>query len=224
MLTIGEKIRYFRTQRGLTQAQLAEYSGLHPVSVRKYETNKMQPQLPQIERIASALGVSVGAIAGTDTASIRYETEGDLMGLLISWYKAGILCIEGKRGENNVIDVDTAQLKFTPGFRRFFYAVSETDNKKETIRMDDLSLRFMTDSAFKKLLQWEGLYHSYRLMQQKYEGNPDSTVQSALQEMADTLELTEMNLQASLLILNLPQGGLTVKANRWYLSPKSTKE
>ena len=74
----------------------------------------MQPQLPQIERIASALGVSVGAIAGTDTASIRYETEGDLMGLLISWYKAGILCIEGKRGENNVIDVDTAQLKFAP--------------------------------------------------------------------------------------------------------------
>ena len=114
MLTIGEKIKYFRTQRGLTQAQLAEYSGLHPVSVRKYETNKMQPQLPQIERIASALGVSVGAIAGTDTASIRYETEGDLMGLLISWYKAGILCIEGKRGENNVIDVDTAQLKFAP--------------------------------------------------------------------------------------------------------------
>ena len=63
MLTIGEKIKYFRTQRGLTQTQLAEYSGLHPVSVRKYETNKMQPQLPQIERIAFALGVSVGAIA-----------------------------------------------------------------------------------------------------------------------------------------------------------------
>ena len=90
--------------------------------------------------------------------------------------------------------------------------------------MDDLNLRFMTDSAFKKLLQWEGLYHSYRLMQQKYEGNPSSTVQSALQEMADTIELTEMNLQASLLILNLPQGGLTVKANRWYPSSKSTKE
>ena len=106
----------------------------------------MQPQLPQIERIAFALGVSVGAIAGTDTASIRYETEGDLMELLISWYKAGILFIEGKRGENNVIDVDTAQLKFTPAFRRFFYAVSETDNKTETIRMDDLLLNVLAST------------------------------------------------------------------------------
>ena len=52
----------------------------------------------------------------------------------------------------------------------------------------------------------------------------DLRTTEALQEMADTIELTEMNLQASLLILNLPQGGLTVKANRWYPSPKSTKE
>ena len=61
-------------------------------------------------------------------------------------------------------------------------------------------------------------------MRQKYEGNPSTAVQGALQEMADTIELTEMNLQASLLILNLPQGGLTVKANRWYPPLKEPKE
>ena len=40
MLTVGDKIKYFRKQRGMTQAQLAELTGIHPVSIRKYEINK----------------------------------------------------------------------------------------------------------------------------------------------------------------------------------------
>ena len=46
-MTIGEKIKYCRKQIGITQDKLAELTGIHPVSIRKYETNKM-------------LGVSVG--------------------------------------------------------------------------------------------------------------------------------------------------------------------
>ena len=60
-MTIGEKIKYFRTRIGITQAKLAELSGIHPVSIRKYETNKMVPQSPQIDRIAEALGISQSA-------------------------------------------------------------------------------------------------------------------------------------------------------------------
>ena len=30
MLTVGDKIKYFRKQRGMTQAQLAELTGIHP--------------------------------------------------------------------------------------------------------------------------------------------------------------------------------------------------
>ena len=33
MLTVGDKIKYFRKQRGMTQAQLAELTGIHPVSI-----------------------------------------------------------------------------------------------------------------------------------------------------------------------------------------------
>ena len=53
-MTIGEKIRYYRKQLGITQGKLAELTGIHPVSIRKYEINKMQPQPQQIERIAAA--------------------------------------------------------------------------------------------------------------------------------------------------------------------------
>lgn len=49
-MTIGEKIRYCREQIGITQGKLAELTGIHPVSIRKYETNKMQPQPPQLEK------------------------------------------------------------------------------------------------------------------------------------------------------------------------------
>ena len=60
-MTIGEKIRYCREQIGITQGKLAELTGIHPVSIRKYETNKMQPQPPQLEKIAAALSVILWA-------------------------------------------------------------------------------------------------------------------------------------------------------------------
>ena len=66
-MTIGERIKFFRKSRGITQSQLAKLSGVHPVSVRKYETNKMVPQPEQIRRIADALAVSYYAIAGTES-------------------------------------------------------------------------------------------------------------------------------------------------------------
>ena len=43
-MTIGKKIKYLREHRGMTQAELAEATGIHPVSIRKYETDKMTPQ------------------------------------------------------------------------------------------------------------------------------------------------------------------------------------
>ena len=39
-MTIGEKIKYFRKRIGITQAKLAELSGIHPVSIRKYEIRR----------------------------------------------------------------------------------------------------------------------------------------------------------------------------------------
>ena len=63
-MTIAEKIKYCRIKQGLTQAQLAEFSGIHPVSIRKYETGKMVPQPEQLYKIAEALGISYVALLG----------------------------------------------------------------------------------------------------------------------------------------------------------------
>ena len=118
-MTIGEKIKYFRIQKGMTQAKLAELSGIHPVSIRKYETNKMIPQSQQIDKIAETLEISSFAITGFEN-NIRLETVGDFMGLLIMLIKINIVLIEGERGENEIYKQETVAFKINPFLSQFF--------------------------------------------------------------------------------------------------------
>lgn len=90
-MTIGEKIKYCRKQIGITQDKLAELTSIHPIFIRKYKTNKMQPQPPQLEKIATVLSVSYNTLNGSDTARLRLETVGDLMGVLMVLCNSSIL-------------------------------------------------------------------------------------------------------------------------------------
>ena len=49
----------YRKLRGLTQAQLAEKSGVAAISIHQYESDKRQPRLEQICAIAAALNIPV---------------------------------------------------------------------------------------------------------------------------------------------------------------------
>ena len=61
-MTVGEHIREIRKQRGMTQAQLAEKSGVAAISIHQYETGKRNPQLAQLIRIAAVLGFDWNSI------------------------------------------------------------------------------------------------------------------------------------------------------------------
>ena len=201
MLTIGEKIKYFRKQRGITQAQLADLSGIHPVSIRKYETNKMQPQTAQIERIAAALGVNASAIDGMNSANIRLDSHGDLMGLLIAWHKAGILRIEGERDEAQKIIASTAHFSVNPALSSLFRLThSESENKK-AIHPDDLCLELKSASLLENLLRWEYIYNGYVTMSEKYKDTDSEATRNALAELASDLELIELEMQSSQILL-----------------------
>ena len=117
-MTIGEKIKYFRKRIGITQAKLAELSGIHPVSIRKYEINRMVPQTPQIDRLAEALGVSSFALAGIEN-NIRLETVGDFMGLMIMLIKTKIVSINGEREENDLLNIES--ISFVVNVFCFFF-------------------------------------------------------------------------------------------------------
>lgn len=63
-MTIGERIKEFRKNMGITSARLAELSGVHPVAIRKYETNRANPRADTIEKLAAALNVEVRDLKG----------------------------------------------------------------------------------------------------------------------------------------------------------------
>ena len=109
-MTIGEKIKYLRELMRLTQSQLADAASLHPVSIRKYETNKMQPQLPQIEKIAAALKISPNALIGLENSNLRLETVGDFMSILYMLLDTKQLKIMGERNEDGLLKPDTLSL------------------------------------------------------------------------------------------------------------------
>lgn len=198
MFTVGDKIKYFRKQRGMTQAQLAELTGIHPVSIRKYEINKMQPQSQQVERIAEALRVNSGALSSSNSDIIHMETKGDLMSLLMLWHKSGILSIEGERGEDNLLDAATVRLQPNTVFGTYLALSCDQAKKEEIIQLDNLSVVLQDKSILQNLLRWESLYNGYVLMSEKYGDSDSEPTLTALNELRENLELIEMELQGSM--------------------------
>ena len=70
-MTQGERIRYIRTERGLTQQQLGEMCGFSTttadVRIRQYESNKKSPKDDTLRVIAKALKVNYAAIKNYDS-------------------------------------------------------------------------------------------------------------------------------------------------------------
>ena len=192
MLTVGEKIKYFRKRLGLTQDQLAEITGIHPVSIRKYETNKMQPQAAQIERIAEALHVNRSAIDGFMSLP-RLDTVGDLAGLLIEWHKSGILMIQGERNNDKQITADTAKLVPSSLFCDWFQIEVLSNKKKKAIVLDDFLIKLADQSLLNDLLRWERLYCVY-VNASKFIENADQETLNNYFELESSLEAIELEM------------------------------
>ena len=60
--SVGQRIRNYRTQRGLSQEKLAELSGCHPTYIGQVERGEKNATLESIEKIASALNVSLSKL------------------------------------------------------------------------------------------------------------------------------------------------------------------
>lgn len=59
MTTFGERLRAMRMARKWTQLQLGVRIGVDQTQISNYENGRIHPQLATIERMASALNVSV---------------------------------------------------------------------------------------------------------------------------------------------------------------------
>lgn len=59
---VGQRIRNYRTQNGLSQEKLAELSGCHPTYIGQLERGEKNATLESIERITAALGISLSKL------------------------------------------------------------------------------------------------------------------------------------------------------------------
>jgi len=55
-----KEVRRIRKERGLSQAQLSELSGVDPASLSLIETGRRSPGIEVLQKLADALGVEVG--------------------------------------------------------------------------------------------------------------------------------------------------------------------
>lgn len=63
-MEIGKRIREIRTQKEMTQAELADKSGVALITLSQYERGKRQPRLERLTEIAKALNVPIGELMG----------------------------------------------------------------------------------------------------------------------------------------------------------------
>lgn len=68
-MKIGEKIRKYRTEQGLSQKQLAAMAGLSEPAIRNYELGNRTPSEKHLTNIAKALNISTFAISDPDLES-----------------------------------------------------------------------------------------------------------------------------------------------------------
>ena len=59
---IGSQLRHYRKQRGWTQTELAERTGLKRTALGAYEEGRAEPRLAALVRLAHVLDVSLDAL------------------------------------------------------------------------------------------------------------------------------------------------------------------
>ena len=59
---VGQRIRNYRTQKGLSQEKLAEFSNCHPTYIGQLERGEKNATIESIERITVALGISLSRL------------------------------------------------------------------------------------------------------------------------------------------------------------------
>lgn len=90
-MTIGERIKTIRKEKGLSQAKLAEASGLKKITISEYEAGKYKPRTENILKLAEALDVPPFQIGGSElwdelTDLDKLQKESKCFDLLFSLY------------------------------------------------------------------------------------------------------------------------------------------
>ena len=106
-MTTGEKIKYFRNMRGISQETLGQLSGINSATIKKYEYGIRNPKPDQLLKIANALGISINIFMDFDI-----ETVSDVLSLLFKLDDQIDMKFEADKDDDGNFKPATVKLSF----------------------------------------------------------------------------------------------------------------
>ena len=106
-MTVGEKIKYYRNIRGISQEMLGNLSGINPATIKKYEYGIRNPKPDQLLKITNALGISINLFMDFDI-----ETVSDVLSLLFKLDEQVDMKFEVEKDKNGEFIPSTVKLSF----------------------------------------------------------------------------------------------------------------
>ena len=188
-MTIGEKIKYVRKLYHMSSAELAERTGIHPVSIRKYESNKMVPQSAQIERLAAAFHLSPAIFSGLTDMRFDFQYSGDCLGMLIMLYTSGALIINGERDEKNILKKETVKFTVSPLLQKFL----QFSEKGRTLSFEDVNVLIKDNDTLDRFIFWEFMYNRRDELYDAYMEEETKENEVAYKQICNDYDEIEMN-------------------------------
>ena len=188
-MTIGEKIKYVRKLYHMSSAELAERTGIHPVSIRKYESNKMIPQSAQIERLAAAFHLSPAIFSGLTDMHFDFQYSGDCLGMLIMLYTSGALIINGERDEKNILKKETVKFTVSPLLQKFL----QFSEKGSALSFEDVNVLIKDNDTLDRFIFWEFMYNRRDELYDAYMEEETKENEEAYNQICNDYDEIEMN-------------------------------
>lgn len=113
-MKLGEKIKYYRTQLNLSQAELGDKIGVSRQAVTKWETDTGIPDINNIQALSELFHISIDALLSSDhhvqslyESKIKYDID-MLKDFDINLGTLGKVTIEGYEGEKLIIQLSSS--------------------------------------------------------------------------------------------------------------------
>lgn len=74
-MKFNERLKKYREEKGLTQAQLSELAGITTRQIQNYEGGKARPRLDAAEKIAKALSITTDELLGNADMLVAQAAE-----------------------------------------------------------------------------------------------------------------------------------------------------
>lgn len=132
-MTIGERIRELRTQKGMTQKELGEKCNMADSAIRRYESNRGNPTIETLSRISKALNVRLDDLVGVEVfaSGEAFDKEWERR---ISQIQPGgeqVTVIHKAGGEVQIVDRQKEQLLST-------YEMLDSEDRQSLVRHGEL--------------------------------------------------------------------------------------